>query len=1364
MTDRTVRVRLLAVTSMYQAQLAKAAASTKAFATSTTDMAGKNKKSFDTLGFALAGFGAAVVGGLGVAGKAAIDFESSFAGVKKTVDATEGQFAQMASELRALAPELGVNVNELNAIAEEAGQLGIERPNIIAFTEVIAKLRETTNLVDAAPLARLMNIMQTDQSEISNLGSAVVALGNDGASTEAEIVDMAQGIAGAANIVGISEANVLGFANALSSLGEHSEAAGTSLSRVMLDMDEAVQTGGEKLELFAETAGMSTEEFQRAFEEDAAGAIATFIKGLADLDKSGGNVMGTLRELGMSDQRVRRAFLKMAGAGDLVTDSLDLGTKAYKDNNAMNEEFAKRMDTTQKKLDQAKAQLNELAITIGGAILPAIGKLAEISGIAFGGMADAINDLPKPMQSLAASLGGMVGVVSLLGGGFLLLAPRIAETKKALEALGVSSKLAALQTTRLGRSVGLLGKSLGALTLGYAAVSILQELRDAGDEAGGAMGALSDSLRSNPFTATAIGAKDFTDILGDAQLKSVSLVDKVRLLGSEMFGAGFQMEGAAGNIVGSFDDMAIGVKKPISGVEKLTQALREQRTLAMQMAGGYVGLFASINAVKDAETALADAQQKLNRLSDKGKKGTKEYRQAQDDLTDAQVSAITENINATEAIENYAKELKDSGEPQRKVNDMIREFGKRAGLTRGEVNALIAEVADHVEGLGKIPKTKDTKVTADTSKAREVIDGFIGALDQKSVTVEVKAQGVGTGVMLHSGGEVPGRGDVPAVLQSGEFVVRRSQAEKYAGLLEGINAGRMPPDYHSGGWVAHPEMMTDFTSVTEAIKKASASGPTFGGGNLVELGRWFLSLGARVSGHGAFGGTPTSGHATNSLHYCVPMDSEILTRDGWKSFDEVEPGDETLGYNPETRQSEWTKVTDKARFEDAPVVEASHSRIQIRCTPNHRWLTDRSSSLYSGYSYTQADALDECPECGATKFKSRRALGIHRARMHKVPSPGRVKRFGKSSEQRPRDEPASLVEFKDIPGVHRIRLSAPADTPHELAISLDEVRILAWALTDGWVARPQTKAGRKAEIRLYQKKPEYVAEIDELVKPYSFRRYRHNAAGVTGWYPSRADSTELWKRSQIDELGLAGFVLALGTEEREAFLDVCRKAEGCQQTKLRGVAQNEGEMKDAIELAGYLCGFSVTRGRSGVSLCRPHVQRAKLKTRNLEKQPVWCVTTELGSWTMRQRGRIMLTGNSNRAIDVNYGPGGASAVERAFIARHLPTVSALGPTQNLHPFNDPAHYDHWHIGFDKGGYAPNGWEGMAKLHKQEIVSPVPVMRQVVREETGRSQPVIVEIHPKRGMEGIERFIDVRVEQGINDNNAYQNSRARVMTR
>ncbi|MDK8252747.1 phage tail tape measure protein, partial [Enterococcus faecalis] len=77
-------------------------------------------------------------------------------------------------------------------------------------------------------------------------------LGNNGASTEKEILDMAQRIAGAASTVGASESDVLALSNTLASMGIRAEQGGGVATRVILKMRSAVDEGGESLETFAQ--------------------------------------------------------------------------------------------------------------------------------------------------------------------------------------------------------------------------------------------------------------------------------------------------------------------------------------------------------------------------------------------------------------------------------------------------------------------------------------------------------------------------------------------------------------------------------------------------------------------------------------------------------------------------------------------------------------------------------------------------------------------------------------------------------------------------------------------------------------------------------------------------------------------------------------------------------------------------------------------------------------------------------------------------------------------------------------------------------------------------------------------------------
>ena len=298
------------------------------------------------------------VAALGVGAlKAAIDFESSFAGVIKTVDDAAdsmGRLTPVGEELkqsfRDLALEIPVSANELAGIGEVAGQLGIETQNIVGFTETMAKLGVTTNLSaeDAATaLARLANVTGLPQTEFERLGSTVVALGNNLETTEAEIVMFGQRIAGAGAIVGLSEPQILAIGAAMSSVGIEAEAGGTAVQKALLTMNDAVIEGGEELARFADVSGQSVEQFAAGWRDDAGAQFTAFVEGLSAQGDRAGSV---LTELIGADQRLQRAFLSLAQAGDLLSESMDLSADAWIENNALSKEAEIRFQTTSAQL------------------------------------------------------------------------------------------------------------------------------------------------------------------------------------------------------------------------------------------------------------------------------------------------------------------------------------------------------------------------------------------------------------------------------------------------------------------------------------------------------------------------------------------------------------------------------------------------------------------------------------------------------------------------------------------------------------------------------------------------------------------------------------------------------------------------------------------------------------------------------------------------------------------------------------------------------------------------------------------------------------------------------------------------------
>lgn len=325
-----------------------------------------------TASVAALGVASVALAGLGFASaKVGMDFESAFTGVRKTVNLTEGEFQNLRKSFKDMSEEIPTSFVELSKIGEIAGQLGVEGvDNISKFTRVIADISESTNLsaeAAATDFARIANIMNEPIQNVDKMGSAIVELGNNFAANEVEISNFAQRIAGAGNIAGLTTSDIFAIGTAFSAVGVKAEMGGTAVQKVLNAMTQSVATGDEKLKVFAETAGVSTEEFSEMFKEDAAGAFASFVNGLGE---SGDDAFGILEDLSLQNERVIRAFLSLANAGDLINRTLDVGTKGFEDNIALTEEAEKRYAT-----------LESIFSTIGNA---------------FTNMGDSINTIMQP--------------------------------------------------------------------------------------------------------------------------------------------------------------------------------------------------------------------------------------------------------------------------------------------------------------------------------------------------------------------------------------------------------------------------------------------------------------------------------------------------------------------------------------------------------------------------------------------------------------------------------------------------------------------------------------------------------------------------------------------------------------------------------------------------------------------------------------------------------------------------------------------------------------------------------------------------------------------------------------------------------
>ncbi len=558
--------------------------------------------------------GAALAAGIGLAVAAAVQWESAWAGVLKTADTDDPlQLAALEEDLRGLARTLPATQGEIAAVAEAAGQLGISTPDVAAFTRVMIDLGETTNLSAdeaATSLAQMMNVMQTAPAEVGRLGAALVALGNNGASTEAEIMEMALRISGAGKQVGLAESDVLAMSNALASLGINAEAGGSAISVFMSGIAVDVATGSTDLEQFADVAGMTVVEFSRLFKDDAAAAVGAFTDGLGRIQEAGGSAIATLEDMGIKEIRQRDLLLRLAGAQGILADSLALGRDAYAANNALLDEANTRYDTTEAKMQVAKNAVNDLAIGLGSTLLPALAASAE--GI--GNLATFFGKLPGPLKTALMFLASLSATVMIVGGAALLAQPKIAALQGRLLALGLTAGATSRIMTTLSvamKGLGLAGAFAGAF---FAVDQLVKAMADAPSTVNEFRDSLADFAKSGAITgamARAVG-QDFSMLAENldraGQNKAFSL--DFGTTGADIQEAREQLDGLddalAGLVTGGQGDLAAQIFGQMSAeVERSGGSVEDLRARFDTYADTLLGVQATEKEAANSNSTLA---------------------------------------------------------------------------------------------------------------------------------------------------------------------------------------------------------------------------------------------------------------------------------------------------------------------------------------------------------------------------------------------------------------------------------------------------------------------------------------------------------------------------------------------------------------------------------------------------------------------------------------------------------------------------------------------------------------------------------------------------------------------------------------
>ena len=394
--------------------------------------------------------------------QASMDFESAITGVAKTTDLTDEELAAMSDSIKALSTEIPATTEEIAAVAEAAGQLGIQKDALLDFTEIMTMLGTATNMTAdeaATSLARFANITGMATDNYGRLGSVIVDLGNNFATTESEIVAMGTRLASAGKLAGLTEPEIMALAAAMSSVGIEAEAGGTAMTQTLNAIEKAVAKGGDDLSEFARIAGMSSEEFSSAWKNDAMSALTSFIGGLGKLDEQGESTVLVLEDLGLTGIRQSNMLKALGLAADQMTGAVNTANTAWQQNTALTNEANKRYATAQSRLTMMQNAYNNLKVAIGDAYTPALSE-------AYGVGTKVLNEITKFVQANPGVVAAITGLSTALG------AAAVAAAAFALKAKIAAAAAAFLTTVTPGVNVIMgVAAAVGVVTAGIIALA-----------------------------------------------------------------------------------------------------------------------------------------------------------------------------------------------------------------------------------------------------------------------------------------------------------------------------------------------------------------------------------------------------------------------------------------------------------------------------------------------------------------------------------------------------------------------------------------------------------------------------------------------------------------------------------------------------------------------------------------------------------------------------------------------------------------------------------------------------------------------------------------------------------------------------
>lgn len=337
-------------------------------------------------------------------------------GVRVTEEAARAETASLKNAFIELSEQIPVSFEEISRIATLGAQMGVSASGIVNFTKVVAEFSSVTGVAAdtvAQKFGRIAELANVDYSQFANLGSSILFAGMNAVATEPEIMTLAESIAAVSSQAGLVPSEIVGMATALASTGIQAEQARGVFTRVFADIDRVVATGGAGLNNFAAVAGMSAEDFSKAWGTEGASydVFRAILGGLGATE----NLTAAFDSLNIVETREVNTLTRLAENLNVVDQAISDANSSFESGAFLGSTFEKTVDNLDAKIqlfnNNIKSLTEELSKGMAGTLKVVIDGFNEFLQIAkeiaknplFSGLAGA--SLAVTALGAAATLG-----------------------------------------------------------------------------------------------------------------------------------------------------------------------------------------------------------------------------------------------------------------------------------------------------------------------------------------------------------------------------------------------------------------------------------------------------------------------------------------------------------------------------------------------------------------------------------------------------------------------------------------------------------------------------------------------------------------------------------------------------------------------------------------------------------------------------------------------------------------------------------------------------------------------------------------------------------------------------------------------